>query len=379
MVTTRLLALAAVPCFAACLSLEPGTESGKAALSPPVCEARAEEAYDSCTSKCDDALGEADGVRDQCLAEANDDFGLYLRWVVDTASAADLGSVGPDIQACWDAIEYSDCASIRDAVQRYVEESGIPFDAERAAAWNELGCNLDNFTRNWGKVTCVTDQAGAVGGSLASGAELLWALDQLPFETGQWLGWLASCHGQRLGADASHWGCDGVAAGPLQTGCEATRANEYAACRGECLGEPGTACVPAGFPSWVDCGVWVTRPATDALGGACDCASDVFATSECAAYDWERGPFGNRQLDTPCRTTQDAAGRMTFVVTKNDAGAPSGHELRCVEVDEYGVPRVDLGAATDASGDDSCTWAGDGACDEPRFCGYGTDRSDCGY
>lgn len=370
----RFFALAAAPCFTACLALEPteSLESGKAALSPPVCEARAEEALSSCQSKCDDALDEADGVREQCFADANADLALYLQYVVDAANDAELGSVGADIQACWDTMEFSDCAAIRDAVQRYIEDSGIAFDAEKAAAWNELGCNLDNFTRNWGYATCLADRAGAIGSEVVDTAELGIALRGLKFEAAQWLGWIGFCHVQRGAADVGHWGCASV-------GCEVAQANEYAACRGECLGELGTACVPAGFPAWVDCGVWVQRPASDALGGACDCASDIFATGECAAWDWENGLFGDRTLNTPCRADSDRAGLMTFVVTKNDTGAPDGHEIRCVEVDEYGVPQVDLTTAASASGDDSCRWASDGECDEPRYCAYGTDRSDCGY
>jgi len=372
----RLFAIAAAPCFAACLAVEPTLESGKAALSPPVCEARADVALATCQSKCDDSLGEADAVHEQCVADANDDFGLYLEYIAATAGEADLGSVGADIQACWEAVDSFDCETIRESVEEYVAEQGIPLDPSFAASWNVLGCNLAG---KWGKVTCVTDHAGAIVGELGDGAELAVALYGLRWETVQWLGWLGFCEAQRLGADASHFGCNGIAAGPIQTGCEATRANEYAACRGECLGEPGTACVPAGFPSWVDCGVWVTRPAGDAWGGACDCVSDIFATGECAAWDWENGLFGSRLLNTPCRTDADTAGVMTFLVTKDDRGAPSGHEIRCVAIDEYGVPQVDLDTAVSSSGDDSCRWASDGECDEPRFCDYGTDRSDCGY
>ncbi len=69
---------------------------------------------------------------------------------------------------------------------------------------------------------------------------------------------------------------------------------------------------------------------------------------------------------------------MTFIVKKNANGAPNGHEISCVAVDEFGVPQVPgLFAAQNPAADDSCTWALDGVCDEPRFCSFGTDRSDC--
>jgi hypothetical protein len=357
--------------LAGCIS-EPAQELGVSELQPAWCEDDAQAAQDDCLAACE-AL--PDPVED-CLGPANDDLALYFDEVVAAFEAVDPSVTG-DVSACIDSFDglEDDCALLHDKIEEGMSAYG-PVIAEFQATWSAIPCEgIASLMRaaRWKEVSCIVQYKDELVTEAGDTGWLLLTLDRGPWELADWAWRAGSCGVTNWVKDAAYWSC-------VNVGCEGARALGYAQCRRACPAPEGTACVPAGYPGWADCGVWQMRPALDNVGlGTCDCVADPaplnpFDNGLCGRYDAEaRRPFGtfNRGCDVryPHRFMNGSTGLWTFVVEHDEWGNGISYDIGCFGNDDLRVLELR----------DSCSFAYDGVCEEEGLCELGTDTTDCRF